>query len=139
MVFVSKDENLTKVPGKCLESRLLSEATKVNRFTIEQSQAGGAKLPESDRQDMQVFLDRIRQLPPVLGSGPLTPIAHPPVKPPPGGQLIANGTLVEKNGSLVFTEDADLPSPSAGASAIAGGWVESRGNPSGTGARMEPG
>src|SRR5687767_299968 len=49
IVFVSKDENLTKAHVRYLENRLLSEATQVKRFTLEQNQAGGARLPESDR------------------------------------------------------------------------------------------
>lgn len=77
IVFVSKDENLTKAHVRYLESRLLEEAAKVNRFRIEQNQAGGSKLPESDRHDMEVFLAQIRQLLPVLGSDILVPIAQP--------------------------------------------------------------
>jgi len=46
---VSKDENLTKAHVRYLENRLLSEAIQVGRFTLEQNQAGGSKLPESDR------------------------------------------------------------------------------------------
>ena len=80
IVFVSKDENLTKAHVRYLESRLLAEATKVNRFTLEQNQAGGSRLPESDREDMEVFLARIRQLLPVLGSDILAPIAQPAAK-----------------------------------------------------------
>jgi hypothetical protein len=76
VVFVSKDENLTKAHVRYLENRLLAEAAKVNRFTLEQNQAGGSKLPESDREDMEVFLSRIRQLLPVLGSDILSPIAE---------------------------------------------------------------
>ena len=68
IVFISKDENLTKAHVRYLESRLLAEASQVARFTLEQNQSGGAKLPESDREDMEVFLSRIRQLLPVLGS-----------------------------------------------------------------------
>ena len=67
IVFVSKDENLTKAHVRYLESRLLAEATKVNRFTLEQNQAGGSKLPESDREDMEVFLEKMQQVVPVLG------------------------------------------------------------------------
>ena len=74
IVFVSKDENLTKAHVRYLESRLLSEATQISRFTLEQNQAGGSKLPESDREDMEVFLERIRRLLPVLGSDILVPI-----------------------------------------------------------------
>ena len=55
IVFVSKDENLTKAHVRYLESKLLTEASHVGRFTIEQNQAGGSRLPESDREDMEVF------------------------------------------------------------------------------------
>lgn len=168
IVFVSKDENLTKAHVRFLESRLLVEATQVGRFALEQNQAGGSRLPESDREDMVVFLSRIRQLLPVLGSDILAPIAQPAAHPPPGGvlfcrikgaeargqrtangfvvfhgstavledrpsaenypyvvaprkQLIAEGTLIESNGFLVFTKDAEFSSPSAAAVAIHGG------------------
>jgi len=47
----------------------------------------GSKLPESDREDMEVFLSRIRQLLPVLGSDILSPISHPDAKPQRGGVL----------------------------------------------------
>jgi hypothetical protein len=68
VVFTSKDENLTKAHVRYLESLILTEAARINRFTLDQNQAGGSKLPESDRADMEVFLGRIRQLLPVLGS-----------------------------------------------------------------------
>jgi hypothetical protein len=87
IVFISKDENLTKAHVRYLENRLLAEAAQINRFTLEQNQAGGSRLPESDREDMEVFLARIRQLLPVLGSDILTPIAQLAAKSPPGGVL----------------------------------------------------
>src|SRR5713226_911317 len=80
IVFVSKDENLTKAHVRYLESRLLTEATQVGRFTLEQNQSGGSKLPESDREDMEVFLEHTRQLLPVLGSDLLIPVAQPSAK-----------------------------------------------------------
>ena len=168
IVFVSKGENLTKAHVRYLESRLLAEAAKINRFTLEQNQAGGSRLPESDREDMEVFLARIQQLLPVLGSDILTPIAQITMKAQPGGvlvcrmkgagargqrtangfvvfqestavledrpsagsypnvldqrkQLIADGTLIEKDGFLVFTKDSEFTSPSAAAATIHGG------------------
>jgi len=181
IAFVSKDENLTKAHVRFLESRLLAEAAQVGRFTLEQNQAGGSRLPESDREDMEVFLARIRQLLPVLGSDILTPIAQPAVTPQPGGvlfcrikgaeargqrtangfvvfagstavleerpsaekypyvvaqrkQLIADCTLIEREGFLVFTKDAEFSSPSAAAVVIHGGsangltaWVSKNG------------
>ena len=44
IVFVSKDENLTKAHVRYLESRLLTEAAQIGRVTLEQNQAGGSKL-----------------------------------------------------------------------------------------------
>ena len=168
IVFVSKDDNLTKAHVRYLEGKLLAEAGQAGRVTLEQNQAGGSKLPESDRADMEAFLDRIRQLLPVLGSDLLIPIAQPAAKPQPGGllfcrrkgaegrghrtpdgfvvlkgstavlqdlkaaqkwpasiaarkQLIADGTLVEKDGFYQFSKDAQFTSPSAAAAAIEGG------------------
>jgi len=168
MVFVSKDENLTKAHVRYLESRLLAEAAQVGRFTLEQNQSGGAKLPESDREDMEVFLSHMRQLLPVLGSDLLVPVAQPLAKQQSGGtlfcrmkgaearghrtpdgfvvlqgstavlqerqsakkwpyvvalrnKLIADGTLVQKDGFYRFTRDVEFSSPSAAASVIEGG------------------
>jgi len=117
IVFVSKDENLTKAHVRYLESRILAEAAKINRFTLEQNQAGGSRLPESDREDMEVFLARIRQLLPVLGSDILAPIAQPTAKTQPGGVLFcrikgaeargqrtANGFVVFHGSTAVLTE-----------------------------------
>ena len=98
VAFVSKDENLTKAHVRYLESRLLTEAAQVGRFTLEQNQAGGAKLPESDREDMEVFLSRIRQLLPVLGSDLLAPIAQPQAKVNGDGPLICRIKGAEARG-----------------------------------------
>ena len=98
IVFVSKDENLTKAHVKYLENRLLAEAAEINRFALDQNQAGGAKLPESDREDMEVFLARIRQLLPVLGCDILTPIAQPAAKAQPGGMLYCSVKTAEAQG-----------------------------------------
>lgn len=98
IVFVSKDENLTKAHVRYLESRLLAEAARINRFTLEQNQAGGSRLPESDREDMEVFLARIRQLLPVLGSDILTPITQTAAKAQPGGVLFCRNKGAEARG-----------------------------------------
>jgi hypothetical protein len=117
IIFTSKDENLTKAHVRYLESRLLAEAAQIKRFTLDQNQAGGSKLPESDREDMEVFLARIRQLLPVLGSDILTPIAEISAKSTPGGVLFchikgleargqrtANGFVVFKGSTAVLDE-----------------------------------
>jgi hypothetical protein len=98
IVFVSKDENLTKAHVRYLESRLLAEATEAGRFALEQNQAGGSKLPESDREDMEVFLHRVRQLLPVLGSDLLVPAAQPAAKQQPGGILFCRMKGAESRG-----------------------------------------
>jgi hypothetical protein len=75
VVFVSKDENLTKAHIRYLENRLLIEAKKAGRYRLENANTSNPKLPESDREDMEVFLSRIQQVLPVLGSDLLTPIS----------------------------------------------------------------
>jgi len=72
--FTSKDENLTKSHIRYLEGRLIEEAKLAGRFKLENGQASGARLPESDREDMEIFLGKIQQMLPVLGSELLTPV-----------------------------------------------------------------
>jgi hypothetical protein len=98
IAFVSKDENLTKAHVRYLESRILVEALSVGRYVIEQNQAGGSKLPESDREDMEVFLSRIRQLLPVLGSDILTPVAQVPTSQSAANLLFCTVKTVEARG-----------------------------------------
>jgi hypothetical protein len=65
--FISKDENLTKAHIRYLEGKLIEQARRANRALVINGQSSGAKLPESDREDMEVFLEKIYQLLPVLG------------------------------------------------------------------------
>jgi len=74
VVFVSKDQNLTKSHIRHLEGRLLDDAKAANRFVLHNAQASGAMLPEADRHDMEEFLLKVSQLLPILGSEVLTPI-----------------------------------------------------------------
>jgi hypothetical protein len=76
--FVSKDENLTKAHIRYLEGRLIEQARSAGRAVVMNGQASGAKLPESDREDMEVFLERVHQLMPVLGADALVPIGSMP-------------------------------------------------------------
>lgn len=73
IIFVSKDKNLTKSHIRYLEGRLIEISQKVGRYKIENAQSSGAKLPEADLHEMEVFLDRISQLLPILGTDLLTP------------------------------------------------------------------
>ena len=65
--FITKDENLTKAHVKYLEVRLIDIARLTERATVMNSQSSGAKLPESDREEMEVFLEKMQQVLPVLG------------------------------------------------------------------------
>jgi hypothetical protein len=71
--FTSKDENLTKAHIRYLEGRLIEQAKKVSRAEVKNNQSSGSKLPESDREDMEIFLEKIHQLLPVLGVEVLVP------------------------------------------------------------------
>ena len=73
VVFVSKDENMTKAHVRYLEGALIDAATLADRAVLKNAQGSGGKLPESDRADMDVYLSKVRQLLPVLGSDLLTP------------------------------------------------------------------
>lgn len=64
--FVSKDENLTKAHIRYLEGKLIEKARGAGRAMVTNGQTSGAKLPESDREDMEVFFEKINQLLPVL-------------------------------------------------------------------------
>lgn len=65
--FISKDENLTKAHIRYLEGKLIDQARRAGRALVINGQGSSAKLPESDREDMEVFLEKINQLLPVLG------------------------------------------------------------------------
>lgn len=71
VVFTSKDEHLNKGHIRYLEARLIQEAQLAGQVGLDNSQAGNARLSESDAADMDVFLDRVRQLLPLLGSNML--------------------------------------------------------------------
>lgn len=119
--FISKDENLTKSHIRYLEGRLIEEAKIVGRYALDNGQASGSKLPESDREDMEIFLSKVRQLLPVLGSELLTPvISHTPEAEASKEQLVCAIKGIEargeqtSNGFVIFKGSravlADRPS-----------------------------
>jgi hypothetical protein len=71
--FISKDENLTKAHIRYCEGRLIEISKTTGRAVIKNSQSSGSKLPESDREDMEVFLEKMQQLLPALGVELLVP------------------------------------------------------------------
>ena len=66
-IFVSKDENLTKSHIRYIEGRMIEKAENSKQVKVMNSAASGASLPEADRADMDVFIERMIQLLPVLG------------------------------------------------------------------------
>ena len=76
--FISTNENLTKAHVRYLEGRLIEKAKSAGRALVMNAQSSGSELPESDREDMEIFLERIQQLMPVLGADALLPIDSAP-------------------------------------------------------------
>lgn len=117
VVFVSKDENLTKAHVRYLESRLIQDAKAAGRYSLENANVSSSRLPESDREDMEVFLGRIGQVLPVLGSDLLTLIVgSSPTKAPQQelfcknkgasarGRRTETGFVVHKGSTAVIAE-----------------------------------
>jgi hypothetical protein len=93
IVFVSKDENLTKSHARFLESRLISLATAAKRATVENKTAPdhAGKLPEADEAEMEEFLQQIRLLMGIFGLDVLEPSAAPVLsKVPASAQNFSN-------------------------------------------------
>jgi Domain of unknown function (DUF4357) len=68
IVFISKDENLNKAHIKYLENRLHDIATSSNRYKIENSIIPTqSSISESDRAEMEEFIDNIKLLVNTLG------------------------------------------------------------------------
>ena len=117
--FTSKDENLTKTHVRYLEGRLIEQAKLAGRVLVMNGQSSGSKLPESDREDMEIFLERIHQLMPVLGADVLLPIGLVPTGHgerqiliceikglKASGHLTPTGFVVLKASQAVLTERA---------------------------------
>jgi hypothetical protein len=115
--FVSKDENLTKSHIRYLEGKLIDQARDAGRAHLVNNQSSGARLPESDRADLETYLEKVNQLLPVLGIELLVPTT---VKSDAGreveiltceikgvkatGQLTPNGFLVLAGSQAVLAE-----------------------------------
>lgn len=117
--FISKDENLTKAHVRYLEGKLIEKARSAGRALVTNTQTSTSRLPESDREDMEVFLEKISQLLPVLGVELLVPAAGPAKTASEKellyceikglkarGHLIPNGFLVLKNSQAVLNDRA---------------------------------
>jgi hypothetical protein len=115
--FVTKDENLTKAHIRYLEGKLLEQSKVSGRALVTNGQSSGARLPESDRGEMEVFLEKVNQLLPVLGIDLLVPTSSTAIQTPQKellfceikglkarGFRIPNGFLVLKDSEAVATE-----------------------------------
>lgn len=68
LVFISKDENLTKAHVRWLEATLIREMRKAKRAeVVNGNEPVGGRLPEADTADMETYLDNVRLLLPTLG------------------------------------------------------------------------
>ena len=67
VAFISKDENLTKAHIRYLENELIQRAKYAKQSLLLNSANSGSSLPESDQAEMNVFLDKMLQLLPILG------------------------------------------------------------------------
>ena len=68
IVFISKDENLNKAHIKYLENRLFEMAKRVNRYQIDNtSTPTQSSIAESDRAEMEEFIENIKMLVNTLG------------------------------------------------------------------------
>jgi len=117
--FVSKDETLTKAHIRFLEGRLIELARIADRAVVTNSQSSGARLPESDRADMEIYLEKVNQLLPVLGVGHFVRAAAQKGSGPKvhtlfceikglqaRGQLSPDGLVVLKGSQAVLEERA---------------------------------
>ena len=80
VVFVSKDENLTKAHARYLEARLIALAKEAKRATVANGTEPPAKgrLPEADGVEMEEFIGQMRLLLGTLGYDILEPLLSPP-------------------------------------------------------------
>ena len=65
--FVSKDDNLTKAHIRYIEGKLIQTAYASKRAVVMNSTSSGSSLPEADRAEMDIYIERMLQLLPVLG------------------------------------------------------------------------
>ena len=70
--FVSKDDNLTKAHIRYIEGKLIQTAYTSKRAAVMNSASSGSSLPEADRAEMDIYIERMLQLLPVLGIHHLT-------------------------------------------------------------------
>jgi hypothetical protein len=69
VIFVSKDDNLTKAHVRWLEAALVKDVSAAKRVELKNgNEPFGGTLPEADVADMEAFLEHVRLLLPTLGA-----------------------------------------------------------------------
>lgn len=104
IAFVSKDENLTKAHIKYLEGKLIELGLQVGKGIIHNNQSSGARLPEADQAEMDIFLDRVLRLLPVMGTSLFTL----PTAPDAGAESTSERMICKVKGLTAYgnrTED----------------------------------
>ncbi len=78
VVFVSKDDNLTKAHGRFLESRLIAMARQAKRCTVTNATEppDQGRLPEADEVEMEEFIAQARLLLGTLGFDLFSPLVE---------------------------------------------------------------
>jgi len=117
--FITKGDNLTKAHIKYLEGNLIDIARSTERSIVTNNQGSGAMLPESDREDMKVYLEKMQQILPVLGIDAFVPTTSVEDDEDRGellscnikdlkafGYLTPNGIVVLKGSQAVLQERA---------------------------------
>ena len=97
IVFVSKDENLTKAHVRYLENRVLTKPHKSADAHLSRTNLV-ARVTRIRPRRYEVFLSHIRQLLPVLGSDLLIPVGQPAAKQQSGGILFCRMKGAEGRG-----------------------------------------
>lgn len=168
IAFISKDENLNKAHIKYLENKLFEMAKTVNRYHIDNnSTPTQSSIAESDRAEMEEFIDNIKILINTLGHkvfeekreiksakqqaqvtfyikaargadalGEPTTDGFVVLKGSKAAnstvpsmtenfvrlrnELISNGSIIQKNGTLEFSDDYVFSSPSTAAVMVLG-------------------
>lgn len=67
ITFISKDENLTKAHIRYMEGELIKQVNLLSNVHVRNEASSGARLPESDQADMDMYLENVFALLPVLG------------------------------------------------------------------------
>ena len=90
IIFVSKDENLTKSHVRYLEAKLVALAREANRaFVVNGNDPEGGKLPEAEEAEMLQFLEQVRTLLGIFGITEFEPV-RPRATPAPVSKKSAN-------------------------------------------------